>query len=129
MRHAHQRGFLAEAIEHLAPGHAGLLGIVIGAHAELGIPALQRRMDHVPSDQRVLTRTADQHREMVDGVTGGGDELQFLAEGMIAFDDLLALGGNDRQHRVGDPRAKSGILLLLLGPVGELAVGHAREDQ
>src|SRR6185503_13157802 len=83
VRHAHERGFLAEAVEHLAPDYAGLLGVVIGAHAELGIAALQRRMDHVPGDQRVLARTADQHREVIDGMAGGGDELQFLAEGMI----------------------------------------------
>src|SRR5262245_24457454 len=29
-----------------------------------------------------------------------------------------------RQHRVGNPRNPRGIVLLLLGPVRELAVGH-----
>ena len=104
MRHAHERGRVAEAVEHLAPRLSGRTRVVIRPHAELGIFSLDRRVDHVAGDQRILPGSADQHGVMVDGVAGRGDELDRLVEGKIALDDLRAFGLDDRQHRVGDPR-------------------------
>ena len=40
------------------------------------------------------------------------------------LDDVGAVGGDDRQHRVGDPGDGRGIVLLPLGPVGKLAFGE-----
>ena len=37
MRYAHDRGLIAEPVEHLAPGLSRLPGVVVGAHAELGV--------------------------------------------------------------------------------------------
>ena len=42
----------------------------------------------------------------------------------IALHDLRALGLDDRQHRIGDPGNTRRIVLLLLRPMRELAVGH-----
>ncbi len=61
---------------------------------------------------------------MVDGVARRRNEPDLLVEGKIAFHNLLAFGGDDRQHRVGDPRHARGIVLLALRPVRKLAVGH-----
>ena len=73
MRHAHDRGRVAEAVEHLAPRLSGRTRVVIRPHAELGIFSLDRRMDHVARDQRVLSGPADQHGVMVDGVAWGSE--------------------------------------------------------
>src|SRR5215472_3601410 len=53
MGDAHDRGLIAKTIKHCAPCCSGLDGIIIGHHPELRISSLQRRMDHVPGDQRV----------------------------------------------------------------------------
>ena len=78
MHHTHDGGCIAEAIEHLAPRFSGLPGVVIRAHAELGISPLDRRMDHVARDQRVPPGPADQHGVMVDRVAGRRKKLDCL---------------------------------------------------
>ena len=124
MRHAHQRGFLAETVEYLAPRLAGLPGVVVRPHAEARVAPLNGRVDHIAGDQRVMPGTADQHGVMVDGVAGGRNELNLLGKRKIAFHDLRTLGLDDRQHGVGDPGHGCRILLLLLRPVRELALRH-----
>ena len=47
-----------------------------------------------------------------------------VVEGVRALDDIGAIGGDDRQHRVGDPGDRRRIVLLALGPVSELPVGE-----
>jgi hypothetical protein len=74
MRYANDRGLIAEPVEHLAPGLSRLQGVVVGAHAELGVFSLDRRVDHVAGNQGVLARLADEYRAVVDSVTGGRNE-------------------------------------------------------
>src|ERR1700704_4330105 len=54
MRRAHRRRRVAEAAEYLPPRLPALFGIEVGAHAEVGIARLQRRMDHVAGEDRIL---------------------------------------------------------------------------
>ena len=72
-----------------------------------GIAGLQRRMDHVAGDDGVLPGLADLHRVVVDRVAGRRDELHQVVQRVVALHDVGALGRDDRQHRVGDPRAGS----------------------
>ncbi len=51
MHDPHERWRVVEAINHMASGLPGLPGIVVGAHAEIGISALDWRMDHVAGDR------------------------------------------------------------------------------
>ncbi len=85
---------------------------------------LQRRMDHVAGNQAVVAALADQNRVMIDGVAGRRNELNPFVEVEIALHDLRALGRDDRQHRVGDPRHACRVLLFALRPMLKLAVGH-----
>ncbi len=98
MRYAHERGRITEAVKYLPPGLSGLPGVVIGPHAEVGVFSLDRRMDHVAGDQSVMARPADEHRVVVDSMTGGGDELHRFVECKIALHDLRPLGLDDWQY-------------------------------
>ena len=71
MYHAHHRGRVAEALEHVAPGLSGPPVVVIGSHSELGISPLDRRVDHVAGDQCIVSGPADQHGVMVDRIWPG----------------------------------------------------------
>ena len=74
MGNAHDRGLIAKTIENRAPGYPGLRGIVVGHHAKFWVFPLKWRMDHVPGDQHVRSGAADQHREMIDRMTGRRNE-------------------------------------------------------
>src|SRR5580698_4450950 len=124
MARANDRALLAELIENLAARFASLGGVVIGEHTELGIPALDWRMDHVAGNEGISPRLPNHHREMIDGMAWRWDQPHLLAKREIAFDNLLALGGNDRQYRIGDPRKAGRVFLFACGPVLELAVSH-----
>ena len=75
MHHAHNRGRVAEAVEHLSPRLSGLPGVVIRPHAKLRIFSLDRRVYHIAGDERVPSGLADQHGVMVDRVAGRRNEL------------------------------------------------------
>ena len=66
-------------------------------------------MDHVAGYDGVVTFLADPHRIMVDRMPGRRDEVHVVVDDMVAFDDVAALGLDDRQHGIGDPRAGGGI--------------------
>ena len=55
---------------------------------------------------------------------GVGISLTRSLRACCALDDVDAVGGHDRQHRIGDPGTGRRIVLLPLGPVLELAVGE-----
>jgi hypothetical protein len=45
VHHAHERGRVAEAFEHLAPRLTGLPGVVIRAHAELRVSSTKELLE------------------------------------------------------------------------------------
>ena len=99
--------------------------IVVGAHAELGIARLQRRVDHVAGDQGVLPRLC--RRAPRSGRwcgPGVGISRTSSLRAWSLFTVSTRLAADDRQHRVGDPGMARRIGLLLLGPVRQLAVGE-----
>ena len=102
MRQAHQGVLLAEPVEGRAPRHAGLLGVVIDPHAELGVFSLQRRMDHV---------TGDQH------VRAGGTDLNTLTDREQEVIRLLARGLSNpeiaRELKVGEATVKTHVAHVL----------------
>ena len=55
---------------------------------------------------------------------GVGISVHQIVEGVRALDDVGAVGGDDRQHQIGDPGDSRRIVLLALGPVGKLAIGE-----
>jgi hypothetical protein len=61
---------------------------------------------------------------MVDCVAGRGNKLHRLVERKIALYDLRASGLDDWEYRVSNPRDTRRIILLLLCPMGELAIRH-----
>ena len=98
MHHAHDRGRVAEAVEHVAPRLSGLPRIVICSHAELGVFSLDRRVDQIAGYERIVSGLADQHGVMVDRMAGRRNELNRLVERKIALHNLRALGLNDWQN-------------------------------
>ena len=111
MHHAHDRGRVAEAVEHLAPRLSGLPRIVICSHAELGVFSLDRRVDHIAGYERIVSGLADQHGVMVDRMAGRRNELNRLVERKIALYDLRASGLDDWEYRVSNPRDTRRIIL------------------
>src|SRR6516225_6324004 len=95
MRRAHDGGAVAEAPKQLAPRLPRLHGIVIRHHAELWVARLQRRMDHIASDDGIGPRPADLHRVVVDGVTGCRKEGDEVVESVLALDDVGAIGSTE----------------------------------
>ena len=55
---------------------------------------------------------------------GVGDQQHVVVERVVALDDLVALGGDDRQHRVVDPRTGRRSFFCRSVQYGELAIGE-----
>src|SRR5215831_2490490 len=93
VRRAHDSGGVAEAAEQLVPRPPSLRGIIVRHHAELRIARLQRGMNHVARDDGIGAWLADLHRVVVDGMAGSRDEGDEIVAGVLALDDVDAVGG------------------------------------
>src|SRR6516164_6052212 len=61
---------------------------------------------------------------MIDRVPGRWNKPDRVVKSKVAFDDLGALGFDDREYRVDDPGHAFRIVLMTRGPMSEFAVGH-----
>ena len=87
-----------------------------------GVAGLQGRVDEVAGDDGVRCVAAKLDGEVVDRVAGGGEQADVVADGVVAADEVGAMGGDDGQDAVG--HGADGGLGVALGPEGELGRGE-----
>ena len=120
---AHDCRRIAELCEHHPPRLARLIRAEIRHHPELRVPHLERRMHHVTGDERIRAGLSYPHGIVVDRMARGWHEMHQVAQAMVALHQLEALGLDDWQNGVADPRACFWLVFMSLGPECEFAVG------